>query len=202
MARRAKTPAPEVPQEKLLSVGEYAMHRNITTVRIYTLIRQGRIPKVQYQGQIMIPVERADACLKASQRVDAATGDAPLGAGSEETYSGNRAKREKYEAELKRLMYEQKAGSLVSKTEIETIAYEVARRTRDNLLAIPDRIAADVAAETDPQKVHMMITEALLASLNHGLSDMLKGTTKTLVSPQEGSEEAEPSDAEEAPLDV
>lgn len=200
MARKKKADKKEV-EERLVTVSEYALHRNLTTARIYELLRRGRIPKLQINGQVMIPFERAEKCLTATtypgrDQSDSEDGNAP------ETYAGNRAKREKFEAELKRLSYEQKAGKLIEREHIEKIAFEVARRTRDNLLTIPDRIAADVAAETDPQKVHFMITEALLGALNHGLSEPLKGESKPLVSPQEGEPEQEPEEDELGADDV
>jgi hypothetical protein len=184
------SPPKTAPTEKFLTVGEYALHRNVTTVRIYTLLRQGRIPKETRNGQTVIPVERADACIEASQGVAQKINEA-LGEGdqSPETYAGNRAKRERYEMELKRLKYEKEAGLLIEKGTIEKIAFEVARRTRDNILSVPDRVAADIAAETDPQKVHFMLTEALHAALEHGLADPMKGTETPLVTPSEPLEE-------------
>lgn len=193
MARKAKAKkSSKEPEEKLVTVGEYALHRNVTPARIYGLFRMGRIPKVIHNNQAMVPIERADACLASYSRVEGhakAVMDSPEG--EPETYAGNRARREKYEADLKRLSYEEKIGKLVSREQIEKIAFEVARRTRDNLLSIPDRIAADVAAETDPQRVHFMITEAMLAALDHGLSEPLKGESKPLVSPHAGEPEPE-----------
>lgn len=201
MARKSKQPKADKPlKEKFVTIGEYAVHRKVTTTRVYALIRSGRIPMERINGQQMVPIEKADMLLDATSR--APKGGVELDSLgddlSPETYAGNRAKREKFEAELKRLSYEQKAGKLIEREHIEKIAFEVARRTRDNLLSIPDRIAADIAAETDPQKVHFMMTEALLAALNHGLSEPLKGAEKSLTDANAGVEEPTPEPEEDA----
>ena len=44
-------------------------------------------------------------------------------------------------------------------------AFKMARLTRDAMLAIPDRLAAEIAAETDTFKVHTRITEEIRKAL-------------------------------------
>uniref|UniRef100_A0A6M3J4F4 Putative DNA binding, helix-turn-helix domain containing protein n=1 Tax=viral metagenome TaxID=1070528 RepID=A0A6M3J4F4_9ZZZZ len=60
-----------------------------------------------------------------------------------------RALKMHYEAGLKKLEYEQKRGKLIEIEKIETAAFNAARKIRDQCLAIPDRCAALVAAESD-----------------------------------------------------
>ena len=185
MARRkkktGKSPVAKAPESDgitWVTPGEFALHRSLGIQAVYAYLRRGRIPGVIRDGHKYINRELADKILdalppqKSRQALDEidASGVTP-----QETYAGNRAKRERFEMELKRVAYEQKIGKLIDKAKVERAAYEVARVTRDSLLAVPDRIAAEVAAESDPQKVHFMITEALLAALNHGLNDPLKG---------------------------
>jgi hypothetical protein len=50
------------------------------------------------------------------------------------------------------------------------VAADTARKTRDALLAVPDRIAALLAAETDPARVHAVLSNELKQAL-HGIAD-------------------------------
>jgi hypothetical protein len=70
-----------------------------------------------------------------------------------------------YKAKLAKLKVEQAEGSLVPISDIETEFFNVARRTRDALLNVPNRIAAELASETDPLKVHNVLTKALTEAL-------------------------------------
>lgn len=206
MARQSRKPGKKPaakaisPEEKIewLTAGEYALHRSVSVQTIYKYLQRGKLPVAIHNSQKVIDKNKADKILDSYiKSADHAALDEQELAGvtPQETYAGNRAKRERFEMELKRVAYEQKIGKLIDKAAVERAAYEVARVTRDTLLAIPDRISAEVAAETDVQKVHFLITEALLAALNHGLNDPLKGI-KTLEG--DGSEEQEERESESA----
>ena len=62
----------------------------------------------------------------------------------------SRAIREAYQARLARLDYEERTGTLVSKEKVRQAAFQRARTLRDRLLALPDRLASELAAITDP----------------------------------------------------
>lgn len=205
MARQSRKPGKKPgaktisPEEKIewLTAGEYALHRQVGVQTIYRHLQRGKIPTGMKNGQKVIDKAKADKILDSLfKSADHAALDECDRAGvtPAETYAGNRAKRERFEMELKRVAYEQKIGKLIDKAAVERAAYEVARVTRDTLLAIPDRISAEVAAETDVQKVHFLITEALLAALNHGLNDPLKGI-KTLEGDGSGEQEERESES-------
>jgi len=66
---------------------------------------------------------------------------------------------------LQELEYKQRIGELVSKREVEREAYELAKRVRDAILSIPDRVAAVLAAQTDQRRIR----EILLEELHHAL---------------------------------
>ena len=55
-----------------------------------------------------------------------------------------------HEARLARLKYEQQVGTLVNRDEIQVSAFNKFRTFRDLLLSVPDRLSAQLAAETDP----------------------------------------------------
>jgi hypothetical protein len=71
----------------------------------------------------------------------------------------------------KRLLAEHKlaehAGEFVTTAEARQAFFERARATRDGILAVPESLSADLAAETDARKVHAMLTAALHAALSN-----------------------------------
>lgn len=85
-------------------------------------------------------------------------------------YNVSRAKREKHQAAIAELRLAQMAGELVDREVVKQQAFESARRVRDALLNIPDRIATQLAAMKDAHEVH----QALLSEIN----DVLKGLTE------------------------
>jgi phage terminase large subunit GpA-like protein len=85
-------------------------------------------------------------------------------------YYAARAKREQHQAELAELELLEQLGKLVSVDEMRQVAARRYRTLRDKLLNIPDRIAAILAAEKDPARVHAALTTELKRVL-HELSD-------------------------------
>jgi hypothetical protein len=80
-------------------------------------------------------------------------------------YATARAIREEYNARNARLEYEQKAGKLVAADKVRLESFQAARLTRDTILNVPNKIAHELAAETDPAKVHVLLTKALNVAL-------------------------------------
>ncbi len=75
-----------------------------------------------------------------------------------------RARKEKWLARLRELDYLERSAELVSAKAVEDAAFEAARRLRDDILNIPDRIASLIAAEDRPVKCHQILkTELELA---------------------------------------
>jgi hypothetical protein len=71
-----------------------------------------------------------------------------------------RAKRQRAELDLK-----QKQGELVNKWEYDQKAFAFARRTRDRLQNVPDRVSGLCAAEQDQFKVHAMLVKEIHEAL-------------------------------------
>mgnify|MGYP006273666335 CR=1 FL=1 len=77
----------------------------------------------------------------------------------------SRARREHYQAEKARLEALQGRGELVPAADVKRQAFETARATRDALLGIPDRLAAQLAACSDARQVHVLLSEELRVAL-------------------------------------
>lgn len=87
-------------------------------------------------------------------------GDVPV------TYADYRKQREKYQAEMARLDFEEKSKTLIPADEVRREAFRLARVTRDSMLNIPDRLAAELAAETNQFKIHRRLTEEIRLALS------------------------------------
>ncbi len=85
-------------------------------------------------------------------------------------YYESRAKREKFAALTAERDYLEAIGRLVSVDELREVSFRRYRAIRDKLLNIPDRVAAILAAEKDPARVHTALTAEIKRVL-HELSD-------------------------------
>ena len=77
-----------------------------------------------------------------------------------------RAAREVYEARLKKLSFEQKQGNLLVKADVEREMINTYTVFREALLNVPNRISAQLAAETDPLKVHELLEAEIRLALS------------------------------------
>jgi hypothetical protein len=77
----------------------------------------------------------------------------------------SRARHEHYKAEKARLEALQGRGELVPVAEVKAAAFKLARGVRDSIMAIPDRLAAQLAGTTDARQCHTLLTEELRVAL-------------------------------------
>jgi phage terminase Nu1 subunit (DNA packaging protein) len=80
-------------------------------------------------------------------------------------YAKNRANREKFQAKTEELKYRKQAGELVEKDIVIREAVEMAKKTKDAVLAVPARVAAQLAAMNDRHKVEMYLESELREAL-------------------------------------
>ncbi|VVS95344.1 hypothetical protein [Desulfoluna spongiiphila] len=73
--------------------------------------------------------------------------------------------KERFAAALKKLEYEEKSKTLVRATTVEKEAFAMARLTRDSIMAVVDRNAAVLAAETDEKVVADILRDELAQAL-------------------------------------
>jgi hypothetical protein len=156
----------------LLSLRAYAKHRGVSLAAVQKAIRSGRIATT---SDGMIDSDQADAEWKAktrpgqrrAERAPSATreqAEAPVSGGLD--YFRARAIRENYLARLAKIEFEEKTAKLISRDEVQVAAFTKARTVRDNLLNIPDRLAATLAAEADPDKIHQTLTGEIRKALD------------------------------------
>jgi hypothetical protein len=85
-------------------------------------------------------------------------------------YYESRARSEHFKAKQAELEFLRSIGLLVSVDEERQVKSRRYRAIRDQLLGIPDRICTIIAAERDPARVHVLLTQEIKRVLNE-LSD-------------------------------
>lgn len=89
-------------------------------------------------------------------------------------------KREKIaKAKLAEMKADEQAGTLVNANKVEHDAFEIGRKVRDSILAVPIRIAHELAAEHEPHKVEVLLQRELTQALEELTKRKVKedGTT-------------------------
>jgi hypothetical protein len=128
-----------------LSIRGYAKHRGVSHTAVEKAIAQGRI---QTAESGLIDVAQAD--------LDWSRNSAPVGGSvsSGPSYAQSRAVREAYLARLAKLEFEERSGQLLDKDDVAHAVTNMVSATRDNLLGIPSRVSAVLAAESDERRVY------------------------------------------------
>lgn len=161
----------------IVSAAAYAKLRGVSKASVSQAIAEGKLPKsaVKKGRGYEIDVDLADKEWRENTNpsMGAPTHSIPKGHNIDgelkpvgtETLAASKAKREAFLAELARLEYEQKSGELVAVDDVKKEAFKIARIVRDSILNIPDRLAAELAAETNQFRVHTRLTEELRKAL-------------------------------------
>ncbi len=164
----------------IISLRGYARHRGVSLKAVQKAIQSGRIrttadgkidteqadaewerntgPKARHTIAFPSPAAKSAQPAPEPPRTD-------LGAAGGLDYARARAVRENYLARLAKIEYEERLGKLVSRDEVQVAAFNRFRTFRDGMLNIPDRVAAVLAAENDPRKVHEVLTTEIRKAL-------------------------------------
>jgi len=166
----------------LVSLRAYAKHRGVTLRAVQKAIQSGRI-RTTPEGQIDPAQADADWERNTGPRAGASIAfpsppprspvpslaaeppRAELGAAGSLDYARARAIHEHYKARKAKLDYEERLGKLLSRDEVTVAAFNRFRTFRDGMLNIPDRVAAQLAAESDPGKVHEVLRTEIRKAL-------------------------------------
>ena len=166
----------------MMTMTDYAKARGISRQAVRKAILSGRLKDsiVQEEGRLRIDPLKADAEWASNTLGGHGPRPQPVASGGAlstrgidiENYLAARAKKTAYDAELSRLDYEAKEGMLVPAADVKKQAFMVARMVRDAMLNIPDRIASELAAETDQFEIHRLLTVEIRRALGTALNMM------------------------------
>ena len=150
----------------------------ITSSRPYLsqLVREGKIPfkgegrikeftykeVVKALGEIVLRVEKPHNAkgfhknlppLKDGQSKDEYEREVKAKLGKDPTLTDSKVFLTIYQGKIAEQNFEREAGRLVYRDDVEQKAFKVVRVLRDQILAIPERLAGEVASTTDPREV-------------------------------------------------
>lgn len=166
-----------------VSFREYARQRGISAAAVSKAVKEGRLIHgvvLDDAGKKCIDPDIADAEWAAmtdntrgapshakprGHGVSTVVQPAAAVADEPPKFMESKAKREAFMAELARLEYEEKSGKLVQVEDVKRESFRVARIVRDSMLNIPDRVAAELAAETDPFRVQQRLAQEIRLAL-------------------------------------
>lgn len=167
--------------DESVTLTAYAKTKGVSTEAVSKAVRVGRLSRsvvFDAKGKPRVIPALADQewtanTDSAQQRVPAVPPPRPAAPEPEPgppeqktaTFQQARTMREAYMARLAKLEFDEKAGQLVRADAVKNEAFKVARVVRDSLLNIPDRIAAELANETNQFKVHQRLTHEIRRAL-------------------------------------
>ena len=105
-----------------------------------------------------------------------------------------RDEKDRAQAELTRLKVSREKGDLVRADKVLTDSYACARVVQAQVLAVPDRMAPLLAAESDPGAIHLALSVELRAALTSTaeiLGDEPTGKRRRNPSPDDGDDDDE-----------
>ena len=87
-------------------------------------------------------------------------------------YHKARAVRETYAARLAKLDFEERSAKLVSKDEVDTLFFTLARQLRDRMQQIPNKVAPEIVALVVAKPDVRGVADLLEASIREALSEL------------------------------
>ena len=97
-----------------------------------------------------------------SEPMDLGAADDVIGGPSTASgYAKARAARELYQAQLAKLELDRQRGTLVRADEVRLGAFNMARKARDQLIALPERLATVLAAIQESAEVQRILEEEI-----------------------------------------
>lgn len=148
---------------------------------VYKLVKQGKIQRVDGK----IDFAAASEALKsladpARPRKSTASVPEPPAAPSPEssrapTFAEAKTMKEVFNAKLARLRFEEESGKLIERDEIEDKARNIAVIVKESLLMIPNKLMEQLAAESDPREIYVMLDQEMREVLAEMANQIKRG---------------------------
>jgi hypothetical protein len=171
--------------KKFMTKSQYARHRKISPARVTQLIKNDQI-LITDTGEVDVVIsdvlldQYSEKCVQvqASTSSPTSSSSSPSDlktdllntllntAGSNAiTYAEQRALLTKYKAGLAKIQLAEKESQLVNSEEMYTSSFEAARKLRDTLQSMPDRLSGPLAAESDQRKISNRLSTEITRTL-------------------------------------
>lgn len=171
---------PANKSEKPMSVAQYAAHRGVSREAVYRALDQ-RIAGAKVGKGKIDPVEadklwrrntdpvhggvRVKRGASVGELRDAAE-QLGIDADAVPDITDSRALLLAYQSELAKIELDTKRAELMPVAEHEKVVFKLARSARDAMLAIPDRLSAELGGITDPHVIHAKMTTEIRAAID------------------------------------
>lgn len=143
---------------KLLGLRAYARHRGVSLAAVQKAIHSERIPFLEISGQIRIDPILADVAWSKNTRLVSSES-------TDGSYQASRAQKEHYLAQLAKIEYEEKMGTLLNANETRETIIKLVTETKDALLGIPDRVSPVLVAINDPNELATFLRQEINEAL-------------------------------------
>lgn len=131
-------------------------------------VSKSYITKLAQAGRLVLTADGLVDGAASKQRIQATAGAPERMAEPAPVFADARDKREHYQAEMARLDYETRCGTLMDAADVRSAVANAATTLRTRLELLPDQLAPQLAAQPDESAVRAMLAneiEALLADL-------------------------------------
>lgn len=89
-------------------------------------------------------------------------------------FSDAKTKSEQMNLIVQKVKIEKEIGNLVSSENVKSNSYEIAKKLKESLLTIPDRLCDILASENDGRIIHNMLTKEIKQTLSDIIDEMVK----------------------------
>lgn len=174
------------PRPGYMTLMEFARHRDLSHVRVMAILKEGRLEGCYVRDnldRVHFDAKKCDEVLdrdpspqelaarerKRQQRsghenpLDPDTSKSPEA--ERHSYTAARTANELVKLEIAQLELQELQGKLISTDKVKSDQFVLARTLRDQVLAVPDRISDILAHESDPQRIHRIMTTELREAL-------------------------------------
>ena len=151
----------------LLSRREYAAHRGVAVSAVQKAIEAGRITLTDGK----IDPEKADK--EWVENTNPAYNTPRADDSFSTPYQKSRMMKTTYDAMLKKLEYEERAGKLIPRVQVESDVFAASRTARDHLLMIPKHVAPRIIGLKNISDIEYILSQEITSSLT-SLCNILK----------------------------
>jgi len=153
---------------KFAGVRDYAAHRVCHMNTIQQYIKQGILKREFVGSSPKLNVAESDKILDAlGVEKKKSSSDVP-------SIQDSKSIKEAYSARIKKLDYEEKKGLLVNKAKTIKMVQEISFSVKERLRTIPQKVSAELAAETDAHVLELRLQKEIDLVLN-SLTDIKEG---------------------------
>ena len=158
-----------------MTIAEFAMAIGVSRQAVYKAAKEGRI---------IVKDGKVNSALAKRMWSEGNPASEKSGLNNDEiltaavtSFKNNRAIRERYEAQIRKLEYEEKAGKVIEIKRVQDEAFRASRIVRDKMFAVSIKVVPLLVGKTDIREMTEILDSAIRDALT-GLADLFDGLAK------------------------